>query len=137
MHKRTKLIQLINIPRIFDDCDLCFMQTPQHIKFPIKRVYYILNRKSKLPRGHHAHKKTKQVLFCIQGSIEIVLDDGKKRKSIILDTPEKGVVINNKIWHEMKRFKKNTILLVLASKVYDPSDYIRDYQQFLTYINRK
>lgn len=134
--RRKRLTQLIQIPRILDECDLCFMQTPDHVSFPIKRVYYIFNRMNGLPRGHHAHKKTKQILFCIQGSIEIVLDDGKRRESVLLDHPETGVVINNKIWHEMKGFKKNTILLVLASKVYDPKDYIRNYEEFLAYMKK-
>ena len=121
---------LINIPEIFDDCNLYFAQTKQHIPFSIKRIYYIIQSNVKLPRGFHAHKKTKQMLFCIQGKIKIILDDGKTRESIILDKPNQGLLIDKMIWHEMHEFKKNTILLVLASQKFNPADYIRDYEKF-------
>ncbi len=137
MTKKDQLVQYITIPKIFDECYLCFMQNPDHITFPIKRVYYIFKRTTNLPRGYHAHKKTKQILFCIQGSIRIVLNNGKKKEEVILDKPEEGLVINNKIWHEMHNFRKSTILLVLASKPYDPEDYIRNYNEFLYYIKKK
>lgn len=136
MSKRKSLINLINIPKIFDDCYLCFIQTPDHVNFPIRRVFYILNRFTKMPRGHHAHKRTKQILFCIQGSIKVILDDGKRREEVSLNRPEVGVVIENRIWHEMHNFKKNTILLVLASEIYDPNDYIRDYNEYLAFIKK-
>ena len=63
---QQKQLPLIKLPKIFDDCYLSFAQTPDHIPFTIKRVYYILKSDPKLPRGHHAHKKTRQVIFCIQ-----------------------------------------------------------------------
>lgn len=134
--KRESLINLVNIPKIFDDCYLCFAQTPDHVNFPIRRVFYILNRFTKMPRGYHAHKKTEQILFCIQGSIKVILDDGKRREEVILNRPEVGVVIENGIWHEMHNFKKNTILLVLASEIYDPNDYIRNYNEYLVFIKK-
>lgn len=121
---------MIELPKILDDCILCFAQTPDHIPFAIKRVYYILNAKTRLPRGFHAHRQTAQVLFCIQGSIKLTLDNGKERKTIILKRPNIGVFINKMIWHEMKNFKKNTILLVLASRNFDEKDYIRNYKKF-------
>ena len=137
MPRKKQLVKLINIPKIFDDCHLCFLQTSEHVKFPIKRVFYILNRYTKMPRGYHAHKKTKQVLFCIQGSIKIILDDGNKREAVILNQPEVGVFIGNGVWHEMHNFNKNTILLVIASRKYDANDYIRDYNLFIKFVNEK
>jgi hypothetical protein len=134
MPRKKELVQLITVPRIFDECTLCFVQKPDHINFPIKRVYYILDRFSKQPRGYHAHKKTRQVLFCLKGSIKIILDNGKQKAEVILKRPEDGLMIENAIWHEMHNFKKNTVLLVLASKAYDDSDYIRDYKEFLEFI---
>lgn len=128
------LVKLITIPKILDECSLVFMQSPHHVPFPIRRVYYILDRKSKLPRGYHAHRKTKQILFCIQGTIKIILDNGINREEVVLKNPEQGVLIDKKIWHEMHNFKKKTILLVLASRHFEVEDYIRDYNQFLEYI---
>lgn len=124
------LIQPIEIPEIFDDCQLYFAQNPDHIPFTIKRIYYITNSDIRLPRGFHAHKKTQQVIFCIQGSIKLILDNGKKRKEVLLSKPNTGVFVDKMIWHEMHNFKKETILLVIASETFDPKDYIRDYGKF-------
>ncbi len=131
------LTQIISVPKILDECSLVFMQIPHHIPFSIKRVYYIFDRQSKRPRGYHAHKKTKQILFCIQGSIKIILDDGKNREEVVLKDPEKGILIDKKIWHEMHDFKKRTILLVLASKQFEAEDYIRNYDDFLEYLKNE
>lgn len=130
MPQQNQLIPLIKIPEIFDDCYLYFAQNSTHIPFVIKRVYYITKANIKLSRGFHAHKKLKQVIFCIQGKIKLTLDDGKKRKSIMLHKPNIGVLIEKMIWSEMTGFKKNTIILVFASRVFNESDYIRDYEQF-------
>lgn len=120
----------IEIPKVFDECSLYFAQTPTHIPFPIKRIFFITDVYTLLPRGYHAHKKTKQVIFCIQGSVKIILDDGKKREEIILNEPAIGIFVDKMIWIEMHNFEANTILLVLASKAYKPSDYIKSYQLF-------
>lgn len=130
MLPKNKLIQKIKLPKILDDCFLIFGQENDHIPFKIKRIFYILSSNPKLPRGYHAHKKTKQVLLCVQGSIRLVLNDGKQEKEIILDRPNLGIFINNMVWHQMHDFKKNTILLILASTNFDEKDYIRDYDKF-------
>lgn len=134
MRGKDHLIKIIKIPEIFDDCYLYFAQTKDHIPFPIKRVYYITRSNTKLSRGLHAHKKTNQVIFCIQGSIKLILDNGKIREEILLDKPNIGVLLENMIWHEMIDFKQNTILLVLASKEFSEKDYIRDYEQFKRWV---
>ncbi|MBI2022074.1 FdtA/QdtA family cupin domain-containing protein [Candidatus Daviesbacteria bacterium] len=127
------LIKLINIPKIEDDCYLLFAQTPDHVPFKIKRIYLILEADPRFKRGKHAHKK---ILFCIKGSIKMVLNNGFKKEEVILDKPEQGLIIDNLIWHEMNDFKKETILLVLASQTYQASDYIRDYRKFLKSIGK-
>lgn len=130
------LIRLITIPKVEDDCCLCFAQYPDTILFKIKRVYYIYQAKPNLPRGSHAHYKTEQILFCLKGSIRIVLDDGRIKEEVVLKNPETGVYLDKKIWHEMHDFQEDTILLVLASEVYKKKDYIRDYQKFLKIVKK-
>lgn len=127
---RKNLIHFIKLPKVLDDCHLIFAQNPNHIPFIIRRVYYIIHANTKLPRGYHAHRQTRQVIFCIQGTIKLTLDDGRKRQTTILKGPNIGVFIDKMIWHMMQEFKENTILLVLASKVFNEEDYIRDYGQF-------
>ena len=131
MKKSSSIIRLIILPKINDDCWLCFAEGRRHIPFSLKRVYYILQAKPGLPRGAHAHYKTDQVLFCVQGSVRMVLDDGVRQEEAILDKPEVGVLIPKKVWHEMHDLKRDTVLLVLASRFYEKEDYIRNYKKFL------
>lgn len=135
MKYKRSLIHYVDIPKISDDCFLYFVQSPDHIPFAIKRVYYILKSRPNLPRGSHAHYKTQQIIFCIQGSIRMILDDGSKREEVILNQPETGILLDRMIWHEMHNFQKDTILLVLASRKYEDKDYIRDHEQFLAIAN--
>ena len=64
----------------------------------------------------------------------MVLDDGTKRSTVTLDSPTKGILIENFVWREMHNFSPECVLLVLASEYYDEGDYIRDYQEFLEII---
>ena len=100
------------------------------IPFPIKRVYYLYDVPLNGERGGHAHKNLFQVLIALNGSFELLLDDGEKTKKIVLDRPDIGLYIPNGIWREMNKFSKNSVCLVLASEDYDENDYIRNYQEF-------
>lgn len=102
------------------------------IPFEVKRVYYIYGTTPCVTRGKHAHYALKQVLTCVSGSCDILLDDGAERKTVRLNNPSKGLFIDGFIWREMSNFSPDCVLLVLASEHYDEADYVRDYQRFLT-----
>ena len=105
------------------------------IPFNIKRAYFIFNTKKNVSRGFHAHRDLQQVAVCVAGKCRMTLDDGKKREEVWLDSPNKGIYIDKYIWREMHDFSKDCVLLVLASEHYSESDYIRDYDQFLSITN--
>lgn len=105
------------------------------IPFNIKRVYYMYDTGKDVVRGLHAHKTLQQILICIHGSCMIRLDNGKEKKEIVLDKPYEGLYVAHAMWREMYNFSPDAVLMVLASELYDESDYIRDYQEFLKYIN--
>lgn len=104
------------------------------IPFTIKRVYYMYETGQNVIRGCHAHKSLKQILICIHGSCKIKLDNGLEQKVVPLEKPYEGLYIPDNMWREMFDFSKDAVLMVLASELYDETDYIRDYQEFLTYI---
>ena len=114
---------------------LVSLEENKNIPFKIKRVYYIFGTDTKVRRGFHAHKKLKQVAICVNGSCKFLLDDGKTKENILLDTPHRGLLIEDMIWHEMYDFSEDCVLMVLADAYYDESDYIRDYDMFLEVIN--
>lgn len=124
------LVKLINAPIKTTDGSLCQLQHPE-IPFDIKRVYYIYGVSVGAVRGAHTHKETMQALFCIQGSIKIALDNGREKRSVLLKKPNVGVLLEPGVWHEMQDFKRNTILLVLASETHNERDYVRSYEDFL------
>jgi dTDP-4-dehydrorhamnose 3,5-epimerase-like enzyme len=113
---------------------LIALEENKNIPFEIKRVYYIYDTKEGVVRGKHAHKRLNQVAVCVNGSCKFMLDDGKSRKDLVLDSPNKGLLIGDMIWHEMYDFSKDCVLMVLSEEYYDESDYIRDYNDFLEYI---
>ncbi|MFB0979578.1 MAG: FdtA/QdtA family cupin domain-containing protein [Alteromonadaceae bacterium] len=126
------LIKLLEINSLGDDRgELVSLEANKSIPFAIKRVYYIFNTKQGVTRGFHAHKALRQVAFCIAGHCQITLDDGKKRESVTLNSPTKGLLIEHMQWREMKVFSSDCILMVIASEHYDEEDYIRDYNDFL------
>ena len=114
---------------------LVALESHKNIPFDIKRIYYLTNLKSSLPRGFHSHKNLKQVAVCVRGSCRFMLDDGHSKEYFILDDPTKGLVIEEMIWREMDQFSDDCLILVLASEHYDESDYIRDYNEFLKVVN--
>lgn len=116
---------------------LIALEANKDIPFEIKRVYYIFDTKKDVVRGHHAHKTLEQVLICVSGSCIIVLDDGKKRNEVLLDKPNIGLYVGPNMWREMKDFTPDAVLLVLASDWYDEADYIRDYSEFLAYLQKQ
>lgn len=129
-------IKMIQFQRHGDERGaLIALEEKKNIPFEVKRVYFMYDTQEGVRRGLHAHKTLKQILFCPCGACTILLDDGKERKSIRLDNPTEGLVIEANIWREMYDFTPNAVLTVLASDYYDEDDYIRDYDEFLRYVN--
>ena len=118
-----------------DRGELVFLESLKDIPFEIKRIYFLKNLEFLKSRGFHAHKNLKQVMFCISGSCKLILDNGKIREEILLDSHSFGVYLESFLWREMHEFSENCILFVLASEHYDESDYIRSYSKFLEVIN--
>mgnify|MGYP003295366587 CR=1 FL=1 len=119
------------------DGGITYFESEKDIPFKIRRVYYIFKTQEGMHRGFHAHKLNWQLLFCPMGSIEIILNDGKETESVLLDSPSKGLVLHPGLWREMIWHKNDSILCVAASEYYDPDEYIRDFDEFIDYVNRK
>lgn len=114
---------------------LVALEEYKDIPFRIKRVYFMYDTLDGVVRGHHAHKKLEQILVCVHGSCKIRLDNGKEKKVVALEKPYEGLYVANNIWREMFDFSEDAVLMVFASELYDESDYIRDYDEFLAMVN--
>ena len=110
---------------------LCAVESGREVPFVIRRVYWMDQLSPQHARGFHAHRTLQQAMFCLRGRCDLLVDDGKTRQSIHMDTPDKFVLIDKMVWREMHNFSSDCLLMVLASDYYDEADYIRDYDEFL------
>jgi hypothetical protein len=105
----------------------------QEIPFEVKRVYYLYDIPGGESRGGHAHKSLQQLIIAASGSFDLILDDGKVKRTFQLNRPYIGVLMPAGLWRELDNFSSGSICLVLASKPYEESDYLRDYYEFKKY----
>lgn len=120
-----------------DRGQLVALEEMRDIPFEIKRVYYMYDTGENVRRGFHAHMQLEQILVCIHGTCKILLDNGEEKKIVSLEKPYEGLYVSNDMWREMFDFSPDAVLLVLASEYYNEEDYIRDYEMFLDFVNKK
>jgi hypothetical protein len=101
------------------------------IPFSVKRVFYLYDIPGGESRGAHAHKECHQFLVAASGAFEVLLDDGKTKRQVMLNRPDIGLHIAPGIWASEINFSSGSICLVLASHIYDEDDYIRNYNTYL------
>lgn len=119
------------------DGTLFIVEAQVQIPFPIRRAYFINGLGNpQAVRGNHAHRQLWQAIFAINGSFVLMLDDGVRNDSLILDDPKIGVLLGPMLWHTMTTFSPDCVILVLADQWYDESDYIRSYDQFRAELTR-
>ncbi len=115
-----------------DQACLISLEENKNIPFEIRRVYYLTDfRNVEMVRGEHAHRKNEQILICVHGSFELVLDDGKESQVVFMDNPCLGVRLGTMLWHSMRNPSHDCVILVLASEHYEEADYIRSYDDFI------
>ena len=103
------------------------------IPFDIKRVFYLYDVPGGESRGAHAHRECHQFLIAASGAFEVLLDDGKTKRQILLNRPNCGLHIPPGIWASEINFSSGSICLVLASHEYNQDDYIRSYEAYLEF----
>jgi hypothetical protein len=126
-------IQLLEIPKITEPRGNLSVIEKDIIPFEMKRIYYLYDVPSGSERGGHAHKKLKQFLIALSGSFDVILKDGKEERRVTLNKPNEGLLIHPGIWRELNNFSSGSVSLVIASDVYEEEDYIRDFDEFITY----
>lgn len=111
--------------------DLSAGEFEREIPFPVRRYFIVFDVPSEDVRGEHAHRRCRQFLVCLRGRCRVVVDDGDKRAEIVLDRPNLGLYLPPLVWGIQYQHTADALLLVFASEYYDPTDYIRDYGEFL------
>jgi dTDP-4-dehydrorhamnose 3,5-epimerase-like enzyme len=137
MDEKIMEYQLVKIRTVFTEDDiesgLSFLEAEQDIPFKINRLYCVYERENK-QKGFHLHKHSWQLLFCPYGVIDVLIDDGEKRKVVSLDTPSKGLILHPGVWREITWKVKDSVLCVATSGHYEPERLRTDYNMYLDFI---
>jgi len=127
---------IVDVSKVHNEAgNITVIENGINIPFDVKRIYYLYDIPGGEARGGHAHFELEQYLIAASGSFDVILDDGKNRKIVTLNRPNLALHIVPGLWRELDNFSSGSISLVLASHTYDESDYIRDYNEFIKYIN--
>lgn len=110
---------------------LAVSEFARDLPFVPRRHFVVYDVPSQEIRGAHAHKRCHQFLICVHGSVNVMIDDGRNRQEIVLDSPTLGVHLPPMVWAAQYHYSSDAVLLVFASDPYDPDDYVRDYEEFL------
>lgn len=113
--------------------NLSVVQNGLTIPFDVKRIYYLYDVPGGASRGAHAHRDLSQLIVAASGSFRVTLDDGNVKRSFVLNRPYQGLYVKPGIWRDLDDFSSGAVCMVLASEVYKPEDYIRDYKEFIDF----
>jgi oxalate decarboxylase/phosphoglucose isomerase-like protein (cupin superfamily) len=113
--------------------NITVIENQKTLPLSFDRVYYIYDIPGGETRGAHAHKNLYQLIIAASGSFDIILKDGRNQKTIHLNRSYLGVVVVPGIWEELTNFSSGSICLVLASDLFDETDYIKDFNKFLSF----
>lgn len=125
-------VELIKLSK-FEDLrgNLSFLENNKQIPFTISRTYWIYDVPGGAERGGHAFKETEEFIIALSGSFDVIVDDGKEKKTFHLNRSYYGLYIPKGMWRTIDNFSTNSLALEFASTKYDPTDYIRDYEEFV------
>lgn len=124
-------VRLIELPKIGDRRgNLSVIEEKNHIPFKVERTFWIYDVPGGESRGGHAYRSTEEFIVALSGSFDVVLNDGRERKTFSLNRSYYGLYVPKMMWREMTNFSTNSVALVLSSTKYDAADYVRDYEHF-------
>ena len=130
--------KIIDLPRIYDPRgNLTVVEQLKEVPFDIKRVYWTYDVPGGESRGGHAHKKCQSFIIAVSGSFTVRLDDGHRHETYHLNHPYQGLLINTGVWRTLEDFSSGAVCLALASELFDENDYIREYDDFIRYVEDK
>jgi acetyltransferase-like isoleucine patch superfamily enzyme/dTDP-4-dehydrorhamnose 3,5-epimerase-like enzyme len=129
---KVREARLIQMPVVSDiRGSLSFGEYDTHLPFLPRRYFVVFDVPTKEVRGEHAHRSLHQALICLKGSVAVMVDNGRDRDEVLLDAPQSCLYVPPLVWTAQYRYSEEAVVLVLASEGYDPTDYIRDYEEFL------
>ncbi len=125
-------VKVVELPRFLDARgNLSFVEQLNHIPFEIERTYWIYDVPGGEARGGHAYKRNQEFIVALSGSFDVVIDDGNKKKVYTLNRSYYGLYVPSGLWREINNFSTNSLALEFGSTLYDRSDYVDNYDEFI------
>ena len=106
-----------------------------NVPYDVKRVYWVYDVPAGESRGGHAHKECRELIIAVSGSFSVTIDNGREKETFHLNHPWQGLLVETGVWRTLDDFSSGAVCLVRASHPFDESDYIRDYSEYLDYMN--
>ena len=132
-----KIIKYIQISKFKDDRgQLSVMEPKEGLPFTIRRLYWISEVPESESRAKHGHKELEQVFICLKGSFSLMISDGLLSETVLLSENSDAVYVPKAMWRELSNFSNSAVCLVLASRNYDPDDYLNSLEDFLNWTSR-
>jgi hypothetical protein len=126
--------RVLELPRVQRaQGNISSVEAEKDVPFALERVYYLYDVPGGQGRGGHAHRELQQMIVSCLGAFDVVLDDGRQRRTVTLNRSYCGLYLYPGIWREIVNFSSGAVCLVLASMPYEESDYIRDYNDFVRF----
>ena len=130
-----ELGRIIELPKITDPRgNLTVAEAFKNVPFDIRRAYWVYDVPGGESRGGHAHKRLRQLVIAMSGSFTVTLDNGHEQQKYLLNHPWEGLLIETETWRTLDDFSSGAVCLVLASHLFNEEDYIRDYDEYLSYL---
>jgi len=111
---------------------LVVVEGGKDIPFEIARVFYIYGSDTDVVRGNHANRKSEFVLVNVSGTSKVKVDNGDTSEVFELNEPHTGIYIPKMLWKKMYDFSSDSVLLVLSNEKYEPEEYIKDYEEYVS-----
>ena len=128
-------MQIITLPKLLDERgNLSFFENGSQLPFDIKRVHWIYDVPGGETRGGLAYKETEEFIVAMSGSFDVSVDDGYKVEKFSLNRSYMGLYIPKGTWRSIDNFSTNSVAVIAASTHYNPTDAIRDYSDFKSYV---
>lgn len=128
---RTRGCRWISIPGAADERGrINFLAFDEKLGFVPRRLFWLHHIAPGQWRGRHGHRESHLVTLVMNGACKVHLDDGRAQETVVLDDPGKALHIGPYVWHELTDFAAQTVILVIASTLYDEAEYLRDYEAF-------
>ncbi len=129
-----RLGKIITLPRIADPRGNLTVAEGASLPFAVSRVYWVYDVPGGEHRGGHAHKHCRELIVAVSGAFTVTLDNGKGKRSFLLNHPYQGLLVDTNVWRTLDDFSSGAVCLVLAEDTFSEDDYIRDYDDFLKYL---